>query len=181
MLSTSEHTPFDHMQPTLMRIEAMVFDCDGVLTPADLIYDEAGKRSLRFSARDGVGLGLASRMGIKLGIISGRSLDIAEARFRELGVTHFVGRCKDKAAALQSMCNELNVAAANTAFVGDDLPDLAAFRVAGLSVAVADAVYEVRSAADLLLRTPGGRGAARELCEAVLKAKGLWEQILREI
>lgn len=176
----AEHTPFDHLRVKLQSIQAMVFDCDGVLTPGDLIYDETGKRSLRFHARDGVGLAIASRMGIKLGIISGRATDIAEARFRELGVTHFVGRCKNKADALHTMCRDLSVDPANTAFVGDDLPDLAAFRVAGLGVAVADATHEVRAAAHMVLRTPGGRGAARELCEAVLKAKGLWEKILAE-
>ena len=154
----------------LQRISAIVFDCDGVLTPGDLFFDANGPCFLRFNAKDGYGVGLAARRGIKIGVLSGRPTDIVEKRYRELGVQVFVGSCRDKKAGMLEVCRALGVEPSATAYVGDDLPDLGAFAVAGLKVAVADAVLEVRQAADWVTVAAGGCGAAREVCDAVVRA-----------
>ena len=113
-----------------------------------------------------------------MGVLSGRPVDIAQARLQELGVRSFYGQVRDKAVGLQQICEELGVDPQHTAFVGDDLPDLAAFRVAGLRVAVADAAAEVLEAAHWITQAPGGRGAVREVCEAILKARGDWQRYI---
>jgi len=158
----------------LNNIRAIVMDCDGVLTPGDIIYDQEGNRLLRFHARDGVGIAVAARVGLKLGILSGRSTDIAERRFAEIGVTAFIGHCRDKKEGLFEICKKLDVPPDHTAFVADDVPDLAAFAVVRLKVAVRNSAPEILNAADLILQTDGGHGAVRELCEAVLKSQGKW-------
>lgn len=167
------------VKPELLReLQALVLDCDGVLTKGNLIYDEEGKRLLSFSVRDGAGIAMLARTGFPLAVLSGRPADVAEHRHRELGVRHFVSECHDKAVGLRDICTQLGVSPEHCAFVGDDLPDLAAFRVAGLRIAVADAVTEVIEHADWVTECPGGSGAVREVCEAILKARGAWQVIV---
>lgn len=162
------------LQDRLAHLEALFFDCDGVLTPGDLIYDDTGRRLLRFHARDGIGLILLRNAGIRTAVISGRNTDIARHRFFELGVHHFQGQCRHKDQALRTLAAELNIEPEKIAFVGDDLPDLAAFAAAGLAIAVADAAEEVKAQADLVLTSQGGYGAIREIAEAILKASNRW-------
>lgn len=162
-------------------IDALVMDCDGVLTAGGLIYDPRGGRQLVFDARDGFGLALACRRGLRAAVLSGRPTDIAEARLAELGVSAFLGGCRDKAAGMAEICARLQVAPERCAFIGDDLPDLPAFGVAGLAVAVADAAREVLSQADVVCSRPGGHGAVREVCEAWLRARGIWQAVVAEL
>ena len=162
----------------LASLRALVFDCDGVLTPGDLYYDDTGRRLLRFNSKDGFALALLCRSGLSVGVLSGRPTDIAERRLRELGVRAFAGQCRDKAGGLTRMCEAFDVPLQDCAFVGDDLPDLPAFDVAGLSIAVADAAPEVLDHAHWTTKKPGGHGAVREICEAILKARGDWQRYL---
>lgn len=166
------------LRTRLQRLEGLLLDCDGVLTPGDLLYDEGGRRLLRFHARDGFGIAAICRTGLPVVIISGRPLDIAEHRMKELGVARFVGRCRDKGAEVVRLCGELGIRPESSAFVGDDIPDLSAFERCGLKIAVADAAAEVRAAADWVTRAAGGRGAVREVCEAILKARGDWQRAI---
>jgi len=174
---TSDSTPSTER---LKDLKAVVFDCDGVLTPGDLFYGPQGQRMLRFHARDGFGLAVLCRQGIAAGILSGRPTDIAEQRFRELGVSHFHGRCHDKYQGLLDMCTAMEISPTQCAFVGDDLPDLPAFTAAGMSIAVADATPEIQEAADWVLKTAGGFGAAREVAEGILKAHGHWQHWIQQ-
>ena len=162
----------------LQKIQAIVFDCDGVLTDRGLLYDENGTRLLRFDARDGFGIALWCRSGQKGSILSGRPIDVAAQRFEQLGMSQLTGSCHDKHAGLHKLCQTWEIDPQTVAFVGDDLPDLPAFAVAGLKVAVNDAAVEVQDAADWILESPGGHGAAREVCEALLKAHGIWQRWL---
>lgn len=174
------HSKAAPAQPILAALEGILFDCDGVLTPGDLFFDEKGARLLRFHARDGVGLALFCKSAnLKAGILSGRPIHIAERRFAQLGVTGFKGNSRNKYEDALAMCEELGISPEHTAFVGDDLPDLGAFRAVGLKIAVNDAVPELVDAADWVLNTPGGFGVAREICEAVLKARGDWQRLLK--
>ncbi len=163
----------------LERIEGILFDCDGVLTDGGLLYDERGTRLLRFHARDGFGIALfTKKAGLKIGILSGRPTTVAEKRFKEIGVGAFKGGSKDKYHDSLQLCQELNIDPNHTAFVGDDIPDLPAFKALGLKVAVGNACQELKEEADWILETPGGQGAAREICEAILKARGDWQSLL---
>jgi 3-deoxy-D-manno-octulosonate 8-phosphate phosphatase (KDO 8-P phosphatase) len=162
----------------LRELRALILDCDGVLTPGDLIYDQAGQRLLRFCARDGFGLAALCRSGFPVAVLSGRPVDIAEQRLRELGVGPFLGKCKDKARGVVALCDSLHVTPSECAFVGDDVPDLQAFAAVGLRIAVADAAPDLVARADWVTRAPGGRGAVREVCEAILRSRGLWQKIV---
>lgn len=165
----------------LKALEALVLDCDGVLTKNELFYDEDGKRSLVFNARDGAGLAFLCRSGFKVCVLSGRPVDIAEKRHKELGILHFVGKCPDKAQGLVDLCEKMGVNPLHCAFVGDDLPDMPAFRVAGVKIAVADAVPELASRADWVTTQKGGDGAVREVCEAIMRARGSWAELLKRL
>ncbi len=161
----------------LRSLQALVLDCDGVLTKGELLYDDQGRRLLAFDVRDGFGLASLSRSGFPVAVLSGRPIDIAERRHKEMGVRLF-RQVHDKAEGLIELCKELSVDPEHTAFVGDDLPDLAAFRVAGMRIAVHDAAPEVRSRADWITQNRGGAGAVREVCETILKARGQWSQLV---
>lgn len=166
---------------SLSSIKALVLDCDGVLTSGDILYDAQGRRLLSFFARDGLGLALLCRAGIEVGVLSGRPTDIAQQRHEELGVRHFIGRCHHKGEGLVEMSKTMGVSPEQCAFLGDDLADLSAFARCGVAIAVQDAAPEVLSAADWVTQAPGGRGAVREVCEAILKAQGHWEQLLSQL
>jgi 3-deoxy-D-manno-octulosonate 8-phosphate phosphatase (KDO 8-P phosphatase) len=149
-----------------------------VLTKGELTYDEAGRRLLSFDVKDGAGIAMLAGSGFPVGVLSGRPADVAEHRHKELGVRYFLDRCRDKAAGLTELAKRMDVDPARCAYVGDDLADLAAFRLAGLRIAVADAVAEVSARADWVTQQNGGAGAVREVCEMILKARGSWQEIL---
>lgn len=167
--------------PDLRNIEALIMDCDGVLTNGEIFYCQDGKRTLGFYAQDGMGIAALCRSGVKVAVLSGRSVDLAELRHRELGVKHFMGDCRDKSEGARLLAQAMGVSLAACAMVGDDLADLPAFRVCGYRIAVANAVEEVRAAAHWVTTRTGGRGAVREVAEAILKARGAWAAIVGSV
>lgn len=183
MLESALDAARPRLQPadaTLQAVQGLVLDCDGVLTPGDLYYDDTGRRLLRFCSKDSVGLALLCRSGFPVSILSGRPTDIAEQRFRELGIREFRST-RDKAQGLIELCATMAIPPSACAFVGDDVPDLWAFARAGLAIAVADAAPEVRAQADWVTQARGGEGAVREVCEAILRAKGEWQRWLAKV
>jgi 3-deoxy-D-manno-octulosonate 8-phosphate phosphatase (KDO 8-P phosphatase) len=164
----------------LRQLQGLILDCDGVLSDGGLFYDEAGRPILRFCARDGFVLSLLCRAGLKIGVLSGRPAGVAEARHAQLGMAPFVGSCRDKAAGFLQICQGWGVGPEQVALMGDDLPDLAGFRVAGLRIGVADAAPEVLGAADWVTSAHGGHGAVREVGEAIAKARGDWQAYLKK-
>lgn len=174
-------SPPPAVRERLARLRLLVLDCDGVLTDGSITYDQDGRRSLTFYSRDGAGLALLCRSGLEVGILSGRPADIAELRHRELGVKHFIGRCRDKGQGVRELARAVGVSCDEAAFVGDDVVDLPGMRACGVGIAVADACPPVIAAADWVTAAPGGRGAVREVCEAILTARGQWDDILAKL
>ena len=154
-------------------IRLLALDADGVLTDGRIfIADASGSEwTTGFSVRDGYGIRAAMRAGIEVAVISGRDSYGLRLRLSELGIRHFSLRCRDKQAALSSLLGELALRPDQAAFVGDDVVDLPAMRLAGLAVAVADAHTEVRDEADWVTSLPGGHGAVREVCDFMLAAQ----------
>ncbi|MCY3815208.1 MAG: HAD hydrolase family protein [Gammaproteobacteria bacterium] len=154
-------------------IRLLALDADGVLTDGRIfIADASGSEwTTGFSVRDGYGIRAAMRVGIEVAVISGRDSYGLRLRLSELGIRHFSLRCRDKQAALSSLLGELALRPDQAAFVGDDVVDLPAMRLAGLAVAVADAHTEVRDEADWVTSLPGGHGAVREVCDFMLAAQ----------
>jgi 3-deoxy-D-manno-octulosonate 8-phosphate phosphatase (KDO 8-P phosphatase) len=149
-----------------------------VLTDGRLHYGPDGEQSKTFHVRDGLGLRLAQKAGLKVGLLSGRKNAALKRRAAELEIDAVVLNRSDKAAAFAELLAQHRTEAARVAYIGDDLIDLPVLRICGLSFAPADAVQEVRDVVDRVLDQPGGRGAAREMVEIILKARGDWDRLL---
>ncbi len=154
------------------RIRIIAFDVDGTLTAGALFLGPGGETVKVFSARDGLGLSLAHRMGYITGLITGRSSESVRRRASELSMDFALMDVKDKVAAMEALRKEYGVSWEEIAYMGDDWNDLALMRRAGLSGCPADGTEENRKEADFLSRFPGGGGAAREFIEYILKEEG---------
>lgn len=154
------------------KIKLAVFDVDGVLSDGRLYFASDGEEIRAFNTLDGLGIRLLQNSGIATAIITGRSSPLVERRARDLGIVHLVQGREDKLAVLTDMLEELDLSFEQVAYLGDDLPDLAAIRQAGLGMAVANAHDFVKQHADGVTRLKGGRGAAREFCELIMAAQG---------
>jgi 3-deoxy-D-manno-octulosonate 8-phosphate phosphatase (KDO 8-P phosphatase) len=163
---------------SLAGIRLAAFDADGVLTDGRFLLLSDGQDGMRFDTRDGLGLKLLEAEGIAVAIISARRSGALARRAELLGLRRLMQGVEDKGAALRQIAQEEGVPQAGTLFMGDDLPDLAAFAAAGVRVAPADAAEEVRARADLVTGRPGGRGAVRELAERLLRARGRFPAVL---
>jgi 3-deoxy-D-manno-octulosonate 8-phosphate phosphatase (KDO 8-P phosphatase) len=162
------------------RIRLLALDVDGVLTDGHIVYGSDGEEFKAFHIRDGLGIKLLQRAGVTVAIITGRRSAVVERRAEELGIDVVLQGREDKLQALSELCTQRSLALAECAYMGDDLPDLAAVRAAGLGLTVADATDAVREAADWCSKMAGGRGAVREACEALLVSRGDWERLLED-
>lgn len=158
------------------KIDMLVLDVDGVLTDGGITYTDQGAELKTFHVRDGSGLKIWLACGKKACLLTGRTSPIVTRRAAELGMTAVAEGARDKLAAFRGLVSEQNVSADRTAYVGDDLPDLPVLAAAGLAVAVADACPEARALAHYVTKLPGGRGAARETIEWLLRAQGRWQE-----
>ena len=165
------------MQEKVAPIKMLVLDVDGVLTDGQITLTQAGEEIKSFNAKDGLGLKMLISSGIGVVIITGRRSAVVERRAGELGIAEVWQGVQDKRTLLRKIIRDKGLEKGEVCCVGDDLPDLAMFAEAGLGVAVADAVKEVREGADLVTRKKGGRGAVREVCELILKGRGIWSKI----
>lgn len=161
----------------LARVRLLLTDVDGVLTDGGISWSADGTESKTFHIRDGLALRAWQRAGGRVGIVTGRSSRVVELRAAELGIGIVRQGIEDKVATSAAILAECGCAWEETAFIGDDLPDLPVMRRC-LGIAVADACAEVRGAAALVTALRGGRGAVREAVERMLRARGAWETIV---
>lgn len=162
-----------------MGIRLIAFDVDGTLTTGALILGAEGEAYKIFHARDGLAISLAHRMGYLTGVVTGRSSAPVQRRAAELSMNFAVMDAADKVAAMEALRARYGLAWEEIAYMGDDLNDLALMERAGLSGCPADGAEEIRQAADFLSAFPGGRGAARDFVEYILKREGRWEEAVR--
>jgi 3-deoxy-D-manno-octulosonate 8-phosphate phosphatase (KDO 8-P phosphatase) len=155
----------------LRTLRALVLDVDGVQTDGGLYYGPSGQTFKRFDVKDGLGLRRIQHAGLTVAFISGETSPATRRRAEKLDVRHLYLGTRDKARSLGQFLAASRIPAHQMAFVGDDVTDLPAMAAAGVAIAVEDAVDRVREAADWVTRRPGGRGAVREVCEAILAAR----------
>jgi 3-deoxy-D-manno-octulosonate 8-phosphate phosphatase (KDO 8-P phosphatase) len=160
-------------------VRLLLLDCDGVLTDGRITPVEGGEELKSFHTRDGHGLVMLHRAGLRSGIISGRTSRLVELRAADLGVAFVRQGALDKVEVFESLLAEAGVEPGRVAYVGDDVVDIPLMRRCGLGVAVADATPDTRDAAHHVTRLPGGSGAVREVCELILKAQGRWDELMR--
>jgi 3-deoxy-D-manno-octulosonate 8-phosphate phosphatase (KDO 8-P phosphatase) len=159
------------------RVRLLLMDCDGVLTDGRITLLGGGEQK-SFHTRDGHGIVLLHRAGLRTGVISGRTSAALDERARELGM-HFVRQGTwDKVRDYEEVLAEAGVGGEEVGYVGDDVTDIPLMRRCGFAAAVADATPETRAAAHYVTRLPGGAGAVREVCELLLKAQGRWAELL---
>ncbi len=154
------------------RVRLMAFDVDGVLTDGALYYTDDGAELKAFHTLDGLGLKLLQAAGIELALISGRRSNAVSARAASLGVARLFQGVDDKLAVFEGVRGELRLGAQACGFMGDDLPDLPVLTRCGFAATVPEAPEPVRSRAHYVSRAAGGRGAAREVCDLILRAQG---------
>ncbi|HEX8722470.1 MAG TPA: HAD hydrolase family protein [Pyrinomonadaceae bacterium] len=160
-------------------VRLLLLDCDGVLTDGRITPVEGGGELKSFHTRDGHGLVMLHRAGLRSGIISGRTSRLVELRAADLGISFVRQGALDKVEVFESLLSAAGVAASEVAYVGDDVVDIPLMRRSGLGVAVADATPDTRAAAHHVTRLPGGGGAVREVCELILKAQGRWDELMQ--
>ena len=166
--------------PNLAEIRLLVLDVDGVLTDGGLWLDQNGRLQKRFDVRDGLGIHLLQDKGITIAFLSGGEGGATEARAMQLGVKNCLVGIKDKLIALKNLQKTLGFTREQTAFIGDDLNDLAVRSLVSLFITPKDACYEVKRSADWVLSNRGGHGAVREAAEGLLKSQKGWKTISSE-
>jgi 3-deoxy-D-manno-octulosonate 8-phosphate phosphatase (KDO 8-P phosphatase) len=160
------------------RVRLLLLDVDGVLTDGLVHIEGTGREFKSFSIRDGAAIVWAQRAGLQLGLLSGRPSKATSRRAAELGIATVLQHGPEKREPFINLLKERGLSPDDVAYMGDDLLDLPVLSAVGLSAAPADAVPEVISRVHWVSRYPGGRGAVRELIEALLRAQGSWDGIV---
>lgn len=157
------------------RIRLVVFDVDGVLTDGSLFLGDNGEEYKAFHSRDGHGIKMLQRTGVRVAIITGRTSNVVAHRMKDLGVTLCYQGSLEKLPVFEKVIEELRLDAAHVAYVGDDVVDLPVMRRVGFAIAVQDAHPLVKKHAHWQTPNAGGRGAARDVCELIMEAQGTLE------
>lgn len=162
------------LEERLARVELLLLDVDGVLTDGRVVIDDRGVETKAFDVTDGHGLKLLQRAGVEVGLVTGRRSRVVEHRARELGIREVHQGVRDKLPVVRGILSRRGLGPERLGYVGDDVVDLPVLLQAGLAVSVADAPAYVRERVHWVTARPGGRGAVREVCEAILRARGAW-------
>ncbi|MCJ2378328.1 3-deoxy-manno-octulosonate-8-phosphatase KdsC [Vibrio sp. ZSDZ34] len=157
---------------TAANIRLLICDVDGVFSDGLIYMGNQGEELKTFHTRDGYGVKALMNSGVEVAIITGRKSDIVENRMRALGISLIYQGQDDKIKAYRDICSKLNISAEQTGYIGDDLIDWPVMEQVALRVCVADGHPLLASKANFVTRTPGGRGAVREVCDLILEAKG---------
>ena len=161
----------------LKRIKLLILDVDGVMTDGRIIMDDEGHEIKNFNVRDGHGLKLIQRYGIKVAILTGRQSKVVEHRAKDLEIKDVYQKVYNKKEVFDKILKKHKLSANDAAFIGDDIVDIPVLRRVGFSVAVADAADVVKKSVDYVTKNRGGHGAIREVCEMILQAQDKWKEI----
>lgn len=156
------------------RIKLLLSDVDGVMTDGSVTFDSQGHETKTFNIRDGLGIRLWQRAGGEFGVVTGRQSSIVARRCEELDVKLLRQGISDKLPVVEQLARDCGCTLEETAYLGDDLPDLPVIQAVGLGAVVADAAEELLAGATYVTSQPGGRGAVRELVEVILKNSDRW-------
>lgn len=154
------------------NIKLVIFDVDGVLTNGSLFYGDDGQEYKAFHSRDGHGMKMLQKSGVEIGIITGRTSKVVDYRMENLGIQHVYQGKKEKLPAFIELIGKLGLDPLEVAYVGDDVVDLPIMKRVGLAIAVADAHHLVTQHAHWQTPHGGGQGAARDVCELIMEARG---------
>ena len=160
------------IQDKAQKIRCLICDFDGVMTDGRIFIDNQGNEFKAFNIQDGFGIKLLQAADIEVAIITGSRQTVVDHRIKQLNITHIYRGVINKQNSYSNLKSELSLQDAEIAYIGDDLPDLQIMQKVGLSIAVANAVKQVKENADLSTDSKGGHGAIREACDFILEAQG---------
>ena len=169
----------DELDARARKIKILLLDVDGVLTDGRIIYDSKGRDSKFFDVRDGLGVYILNKAGIKTVIVTAKSSRTIKPRARDMRVAEVFADVSPKSAILGKILRKYNVDKDEVCFVGDDLVDLGLMKIVGFPIAVFNACPEIKQASSYITLNHGGRGAVREVAELILKSQGKWEDTIR--
>jgi len=155
----------------------LILDVDGVMTDGRVIMDDSGKEIKNFDVRDGHGIKLVARYGIKVVLLTGRQSEVVKHRAHDLGIREIYQKVFNKKEVFVKILKKNKLSSADVAFIGDDIVDIPVLKAVGFSAAVADALDVVKKSVDYITHNKGGRGAVREVCDMLLQAQGKWPEI----
>lgn len=150
-------------------IKALILDVDGTLTDGKIYTSANGEFMKAFNIKDGYGLVILPKYGITPVIITGRSSEIVKKRCEELGITEVYQGVHNKSYQLREVCKKLDIALDQCAYIGDDVNDLPAMKLCGVTACPSDAMKQVRDVVDIVMEAKGGEGAVRELCDYLIE------------
>ncbi|MCX5681516.1 MAG: HAD-IIIA family hydrolase [Candidatus Omnitrophica bacterium] len=162
------------LRQRIKNIKVLVLDVDGVLTAGDLIFDGEGRELKSFHVQDGLGIIIAKRAGIKIAIITAGNSKVVKVRADYLRIDKLYLKAYPKTIAYEQMLKDFKVKDEHVCFVGDELTDCQILKRVGLSVAVRNAVPEVKRISHFVTKRCGGDAAVREVIELILKTQGKW-------
>ncbi len=165
------------MNEKLADIRLLLLDVDGVMTDGGIIYDVNGVETKVFNVKDGHGIKMLQRYGIEVGIITGRTSPVVDFRAKELGIELLYQGALKKLDSYLDVKQKTGLIDSQIAYMGDDVIDVPVMQRVIFSAAPADALVEVRNIANYVTCLAGGRGAVREVCDLILKGRGLWDDV----
>ncbi len=161
----------------LNLVKMFLTDVDGVLTDGKIIIDNNGNEMKFFDVKDGHGIKMLHRYGIKVGLITGRESDVVIHRAKELGIEIIFQKVRRKLEIVDKILSEYHLTYSEIAYCGDDIVDIPVLKRAGVAFTVNNAVDECKNIADYITAKDGGCGAVREITDLILKAKGFWKEV----
>jgi 3-deoxy-D-manno-octulosonate 8-phosphate phosphatase (KDO 8-P phosphatase) len=162
------------------RVKLMLFDVDGTLTDGNLWYGPSGEEIKAFHSFDGHGIKMLAKSGVRVALLTGRSSPAVAARAAELGVEHVLQGVAQKRETYEALLKRLGLSQDAAGYMGDDLVDIPVLRRCGFACAVREAPEEVRKQVHYVSAGPAGAGAAREVCEFIMRAQDTFAGVLQE-
>ena len=168
----------EELQRRLRELRLMIFDVDGVLTDGSLYIGESGAEMKVFNVRDGHGLKMLKESGVEVALLSARRSRAVELRAVELGIALVEQGAADKNRAFDALLSRAGYSAATAGYMGDDVMDLPVLVRCRFASSVPEAPEAVRNRVHHVTRAPGGRGAAREICDLIMQAQDTFERAI---
>jgi 3-deoxy-D-manno-octulosonate 8-phosphate phosphatase (KDO 8-P phosphatase) len=157
------------------NIKLLICDVDGVMTDGGLYFGDDGQEYKTFHSRDGLGMKMLQRSGVKLAVITARTSEVVTHRMNNLAIEYVFQGQQNKVQAFEQLCSDLDLDNEQVAYIGDDVVDLPVMTKVGFAVAVADAHEVVKQHAHWVTEHGGGHGAVRDVCELLMKAQNTFE------
>jgi len=162
------------------RIKLIILDVDGVFTDGRIFVDDKGLEIKAFHVLDGQGIKLLQQTPVEIAIISGRDAPGVTHRMEKLGIQHIYQGHTNKIPVFEKLLETLKLSDQETAYVGDDLPDLPILKRVGLAITVPNAVKEIKQHVSHVTSLKGGKGAVREVCENIMRAQETWDDVVKK-